>query len=524
MKISSIRFFIFFIVCLYPLIHRIQWNGDSVFVGSDPEIKLYQVEALRKDGSLLEKLQCYFPAKQLGFEVERIPIGYPWAFQKQNGACYFQYPILFALVQASIGFLFPISWMTYIPILFFFLNLFLTDKLLRELGVKEKLSIPISLLIHFFSFLFLSTLDYSELTLTNFFALLCLISYFQIEAKKESGLFYHLLFALSVNFNFQLRPEVTIGIVFFIIVHFVIVKEKWNWIRIHFLSGLVAIFVLGIISFINYKLYGHIFGMRGMNTIQDVDTFSNRSYIGSWIADLWGSESKIGIFKGYPIFFVFLSGLLLLKKKNIHSISLFLSGLLFVFLVPILSPYRAGVDIFGMRYYEIGSYLTAIGFFSLYLESDRHKVIHSLLILSILISSYFGYKSDLRAIRIWKSSAEMYHSLKKEIDTTKPKLVVHRGLALSYLMGGTYLEIPQIAAYTENDWDEIEKKSKSLGLDSILFLYWPGNSLYSEEIPKAIWKTQFDLNWIPKGNLYMADKDMSVYHIQMKRFVLRSGK
>lgn len=492
-----------------------------MFVGSDPEIKLYQVEALRKGGNFSEKLQCYFPAKDLGFETKQIPIGYPWAFLKEGGTCYFQYPILFTLVQSSIGFLFPIHWMTYIPILFFFLNLMLTDKLLRELGVKENTSAVISILIHFFSFLFLSTLDYSELTLTNFFALISLLSYFHIEKKKNSTLFYNLIFAFSVNFSFQLRPEVTIGIVFFIIVHFILSKQKPDWIRNHFLSGMATLLVLGFISFLNYKLYGHVFGMRGMNTIQDVDTFSNRSYIGSWIADLWGSESKIGIFKGYPIFFVFLSGIFLLKQTNVISKSLFLSGILFIFLVPVLSPYRAGVDIFGMRYYEIGSYLTAIGFFSLYLESPKQKSIHFILILSLLTSMYFGYKSDLRALRIWKSSAEMYHVLKKEMDTTKPELVVHRGLSLSYLMGGSYLEIPQITAYTENDWIEIQKKSKSLNLKRILFLYWPDNSLYNEEIPKTIWKTQFDLNWMPSEDLYETKEEVSVFHIRMKQFVLK---
>ncbi|BDA78278.1 hypothetical protein LPTSP3_g12080 [Leptospira kobayashii] len=493
-----------------------------MFVGSDPEIKLYQVEALRKGTNFSEKLQCYFPAKDLGFETKQIPIGYPWAFFKKDGTCYFQYPVLFTLVQSSIGFLFPIHWMTYIPILFFFLNLILTDKLLRELGVKEKISIVVSILIHFFSFLFLSTLDYSELTLTNFFALISVLSYFRIE--KSPTLLYNLAFAFSVNFSFQLRPEVTIGIVFFIIVHFLLSGNKRTWIRNHFLSGIIAVLVLGCISFFNYKLYGHVFGMRGMNTIQDVDTFSNRSYIGSWIADLWGSESKIGIFKGYPLFFVFLSGIFFLKRTNVISKSLFLSGLLFIFLVPILSPYRAGVDIFGMRYYEIGAYLTAIGFFSLYLEFPKQKPIHFLLILSLLTSMYFGYKSDLRAIRIWKSSAEMYHVLKKEINTAKPMLIVHRGLSLSYLMGGSYLEIPQVVAYTENDWIEIQEKSKSLNLKQILFLFWPGNSLYNEEIPKSIWKTKFDLSWMPSEDLYETKEEISVFHIRMKQFVLKSER
>ncbi|MBM9589154.1 hypothetical protein JWG41_01750 [Leptospira sp. 201903075] len=505
------RLFIYFLLLLIPIFYRWKWNDNTVFVSSDPEIKYYQVIQSLEGGSAWE---CYFPAKDLGFDVSMIPFGYPWAFFLKDGNCVFQYPVLFTWIQKLIITISSKKWITYIPLLFFFFNFYLLDRILGRYEKRGYLLLISVVFIQFLTPVFLSALDYSELTLTNFFFLSAILSF--LEFQKEKGFRYGILLAVSVIFNFQLRPESTIALIFFLGIAFSLEKDKWMLTK-NLIPYIILSFGLQLAFFLwNHQTYGHILGMRGLNTVTDMGSGAiQRQLVKEWVADLWGNEFKIGIFKGYPVLFLGLIALWWERKSEIFPF--LLSGLLFVFLLPILSPYRAGVDIFGMRYYESGVYLLMMGVF-LSLSKRDASVSYFLILLPFV---YFSYKSDSRAIKQWSSSAKLYHQVMKQIETLKPDLIVQRGLSLSYLVGDSYTKYPQVAVYSNEDWKKVETV---LGNQKkrILYLEWEGNQLVNEEFPSAIWKAKFDINFELKPVRYKIQSEHSLAHF--KGFLLEQHK
>ncbi|PJZ45474.1 LA_3751/LA_3752 family putative glycosyltransferase [Leptospira brenneri] len=498
----SRRLGIYFLIVLIPVFYRWKWNDSSVFVSSDPEIKYYQVINSLEGGSAEE---CYFPAKDLGFDISMIPFGYPWAFILKNGNCVFQYPTLFVWIQKIILTIVSKKWITYIPILFFFLNFCLLDLILGKFLSNRFWILLSSILIHSLTPIFLSSLDYSELTLTNFFFLAAIFSF--IEFKETQHFRYGILLAVAITFNFQLRPESSIALIIFLGLAFILGKNYLKLTR-SLVPYILLCIGLQVFFFIwNYDVYGHFLGMRGLNTVSDIESGNmNRHLFAEWMADLWGSDFKIGIFKGYPIlgFGIFV----IWRERRPEVLQFLLAGIFFIFLLPIISPYRAGVDIFGMRYYESGLYLLMIGFV-LSLEKLDSKLYYFILLPFL----YFSYKSDLRAIKQWSSSAKLYHEVMSEIDSLKPDLIVQRGLSLSYLIGNSYTKYPQVTIYSNDDWKTVESVLESQE-KRILYLFWEGNHLVNAEFPVEIWKKKFDINFELQPIQYKIQSEHSLAHFK----------
>ncbi|MCW7462924.1 LA_3751/LA_3752 family putative glycosyltransferase [Leptospira limi] len=497
------RGLVYFLIVLVPIFYRWKWNDGHIFISSDPQIKYFQVIHANQGGSAEE---CFFPASQLGFKSEQIPIGYPWAFFLKNGECVFQYPSLFVWAQKSFLYVFDQKYITYFPILIFLINFLILDKILQLFEKRPTYILITTILVQVFSPVFLSSLDYSELTLTNFFLLLSIYSY--VSFSRSSKYYLGLILSLSIVLNFQLRPESTIALILFFGFAFLLSKTKIQFLKQLFPYIVLAFVLQGIFFSYNNRVYGHILGMRGLNTVNDLGSNElQRNFLGEWIADLWGNDFKIGIFKGYPILFLsfFIIGL-----RKLNELSPFLiSGLVFVIILPILSPYRAGVDIFGMRYYESGIYLLLIGtFLSLW------KLKPNYLVLFILLPClYFSYKSDTRAIKQWSSSNKIYQEIISQIQNIHPDLIVHRGLALSYLMGESYVTYPQIAVFSNEDWLNVEETLKNKSY-RILYLQWEGNRLVKDEFPKKIWKEKFDINFQLKPKTYSIQTEYKIAHFQ----------
>ncbi|TGL37139.1 LA_3751/LA_3752 family putative glycosyltransferase [Leptospira perdikensis] len=505
------RLFIYFLLLLIPIFYRWKWNDNTVFVSSDPEIKYYQVIHNLEGGPAED---CYFPAKDLGFDTSMIPFGYPWAFFLKDGNCVFQYPVLFSWIQKILITISSKKWITYIPILFFFFNFYLLDRILTRYEKRGFVILVAVLCIQCLTPIFLSALDYSELTLTNFFFLSAILSF--LEFQEEKRFRYGVLLAVAIVFNFQLRPESTIALIFFLGIGFGLDPNKWKLTKNLIPYILLCLLVQIVFFYWNHQVYGHILGMRGLNTVTDMGSGAiQRNLIREWLADLWGNEFKIGIFKGYPILFL---GLIVLCWERKSEIFPFLfSGLLFIFLLPILSPYRAGVDIFGMRYYESGIYLLMLGVFLSFAKRE-YTLLYFLILLPFL---YFSYKSDSRAIKQWSSSAKLYHQIMKQIDSLEPDLIVQRGLSLSYLVGDSYIKYPQVAVYSNEDWEKVETILGNQKM-KILYLQWEGNKLVNEEFPSTIWKEKFDINFELKPVVYKIQSKHSLAHF--KGFLLEKQK
>lgn len=495
------RVYLLFLILLLtmtaiPTYYRIQWNGDSVFVGSDPQIKYYQAYQLSKFGIDTNSINCYYPAHFLDSDFKFFPLGYPWAFIVNN-KCFFQYPLIFSLVQWFLGGWLTTDLLTFIPILFFGFNIYLTFTIFKLNKISISNNLFFTTVIHLLSPIFLSTLDYSELSLTNF----TLLSFLLLYMNKDNNRILDSLAGLVLVMNFYLRPESTLVIVLFLGIDFLFSSNKFSYIKnnLTFIGSFIVIFL--VFSTINYSTYGHFMGMRGMNTISDMQSVSQQSLLENWIADLWGNEFKIGIFKGYPVIFIFLLGLIF-SRKRILSSYIFLSGFLMIILLPIISPYRAGVDIFGMRYYESSLYMLSIGF--VLQINHLTKIQNSIILIFIVILSYFSYKSDLRAIKIWSSAANSYHIFENKIKELNPDIIVHRGLAQSYAIGNSYLMVPQVAIYSQEDYEEIIQKLKDTGNKKILYLYWNDNKLFKNEFPEKIWDNFFNINF----DLRVAEKEL----------------
>ena len=506
MIIFNILFFS--ILVIVPIYFRFLWNDPFVFIGSDPQIKYYQTIQILEKGFSNEMLNCYFPAENLGFSNKFIPLGYPWAFIKDSGECFFQYPITMPLLHASVAKIISIELITYLPILFFIFNIFLTKKILESLSVEKNYATFFGIFIHTWTPVFLSSLDYSELTLTNTTLLLTIYFFFQLWNQPKTNVLSLYLSGFFLSLNFQLRPESTIGIIIFFMIFIILTNSYKQTIYKLFPLGSLVLILTTCASLFNYKIYGHPLGMRGWNTIQDASGNISRNYYQDWITDLWGSQFKIGIFQGYPILLIMLLILLigLFRHRYLgiqkESLVFFFTGCTFIFILPILSPYRAGVDIFGLRYYETGVYFFSIGFCSLYyilLKNSENSTLNFLAIrtsIIILISFlYFSYKSDLRAIKNWSGGVKRYREIQSKINDISPQIIVHRGLSISYLMGVSYLKYPQIAIYSQEDWDILEPKFLEKNFQKILYLEWEGNPLVKEEFPSKVWKEKFELNF-----------------------------
>ncbi|TGL90253.1 hypothetical protein EHQ68_02125 [Leptospira congkakensis] len=504
------RISIYLLILIVPLFYRWKWNDNSVFVSSDPQIKYYQVIHNLEGGKAEE---CFFPASKLGFDISMIPFGYPWAFFLKNGECVFQYPVLFTWIQKLFISFSSVRWITYLPILFFFFNFLLLDRILKLYESRGGVLLISVLLIQCMTPIFLSSLDYSELTLTNFFFLSAILSFLEFQREKQFR--YGILLAVSIVFNFQLRPESTIALFFFLGLAFGFGKNHWQLTK-NLIPYVFLCVVLQLLFFVwNQNVYGHILGMRGLNTVTDMESGLKRDLTNEWLADLWGNDFKIGIFKGYPILFLSIVATWWDKKSEIRPF--LFSGLLFVILLPILSPYRAGVDIFGMRYFESGIYLLMIGsFLSLAKKSKNY-----LFILILLPFLYFSYKSDTRAIKQWTSSSKLYHQMIDEINKIQPDLIVQRGLSLSYLVGNSYIEYPQIAVYSNEDWYKVETVLGTKKL-RVLYLQWEGNHLVSNEFPAHIWKEKFDVNFTLNPKLYKIESEHKLAHF--KGYLLEQRK
>ncbi|MDF3819106.1 hypothetical protein P3G55_04315 [Leptospira sp. 96542] len=498
------RLSLYFLLCLVPFIYRLDWNGSRVFVASDPEIKYYQINNLVEGNS---PASCYFSAKTFGFSNEKIPIGYPWAFHLKDGSCVFQYPILFSYIQFPFVVLFGKICITFIPILFFFLCALLLDLIFQNFELSNFRILSFVVVIQFFTPIFLSSLDYSELTLTNFFFLFSVFSFYKYQQTGHKT--FGFILAMSLSINFQLRPESTIAFVFFLAVYFVFYKDKVSFFQKSIFPLLILVIFFVFFSILNYKLYGHVLGMRGLNTMTDMATGNPRKLDVEWIADLWGNEFKIGIFKGYPILFLSLLSVLFFRNRKIEP--MLVAGFVFILLLPVLSPYRAGVDIFGMRYYESGIYLLMIGGGVMIPRSFSFNWI----LIIILPFLYFSYKSDTRAIKIWSSQSKLYHSVLDVVDQINPDIIVHRGLSLSYLIGDSYLKYPQIAVYSNEDWLSVEDKLVGKKM-KILYLEWEGNQLVNDEFPKHIWESRFDINFNLVPSKFKETKAFKVVHFSAK--------
>jgi hypothetical protein len=524
MVILNIIFFT--ILVIVPFYFRFSWNDPIVFIGSDPQIKYYQTIQILEKGFSKEMLHCYFPAENLGFSNKFIPLGYPWAFIKESGECFFQYPIIMPLVHAIIAEIISIKSITYLPILFFIYNIFLTKKIFDTLEIPSNFGTFFSIFIHALSPIFLSSLDYSELTLTNTTLLLTTYFFLKLWNQPKANMVNLYLSGFFFSLNFQLRPESTIGIFIFFLT-FVVLTNSYKEIISRIIPlGSIVLALTSFASLINYKIYGHPLGMRGWNTIQDASGKLSRNYYQDWVTDLWGSPFKIGIFQGYPVLFIMLLVLLISLYRFRHleikkeSLVFFISGCAYIFILPILSPYRAGVDIFGLRYYETGVYFFSIGFCSLYYIYLKNLVNQSIDILVfrasllLLISFlYFSYKSDLRAIKNWSGGVIRYKEIQSKINDLSPQIIVHRGLSLSYLMGVSYLKVPQIAIYSQEDWDKMIPEFQKNAIHKILYLQWEGNLLVKEEFPEKIWKEKFDINF----NL-VHPKEWSILDINLGHF------
>ncbi|MCW7459073.1 hypothetical protein ND856_12690 [Leptospira bandrabouensis] len=499
----SKRLGIYFLIVLIPFFYRWKWNENSVFISSDPEIKYYQVINSQNGGNAEE---CFFPARNLSFSQSMIPFGYPWAFELKDGRCVFQYPVLFVWLQKILFIGILKKWVIYFPILIFFFNFLLLDRIFSRFDSKEIRILLSVVLIQCFTPIFLSSLDYSELTITNFFFLASILSYHKLIEKNQFR--FGILLAVSIVFNFQLRPESTIALLLYLSISFLYEKNKVGLLKNFYPYVSLSIFLMVIFSLWNQSVYGHYLGMRGLNTMMDMENGQlSRNLLGEWIADLWGNEFKIGIFKGYPILFLGFIGLGLKKDKRI--LSFLMAGLVFLLILPFISPYRAGVDIFGMRYFESGIYLLMIGVF-LTFGNQNSKLKYFLLVLPFL---YFCYKSDSRAIKQWSSSAKLYHQVMNTFDHLKPDLIVHRGLSLSYLIGISYVKYPQIAIYSNEDWLNVENVLKDQK-KKILYLEWEGNKLVNNEFPEKIWKQKFDINFKLDPKAYVIQSEHKIAHFK----------
>lgn len=557
---SYIRWILYIIALLYLGNLRTSFNKDYTFISSDGQIKYFQT--LQIANGEFSKTECLYPGFELDPDYKYYLFDYPWAFFGVNGLkCAFQYSPYFPMIASLVYRFAGEDFVTLVPILFWFLAILLFDATLKSLNVRGWISVLVSLTLFLGGFLSLSALDYAELSMNDYLSLLGVwglvkflitklrasninvdTSYVKTPNDKWSAnhLIHLGLGILGFSGSILLRPEgiIPIGLFLLLIVIFfgkdlfpiVFQPRTFLWMII---PGFVSILVFLTIN----KIYsGNSLGFRASNTSNDMKELYEFSNIwNGFVADLWKSDFKSGLFFALPQIFIFVPLLLLFTWKlpvfdSNRSLDrklgypLLFSGIIACLVIPILSPYRAGYHHFGNRYFEIAVIFVFLGIAILWnsildrRESagpDLPKIInYSALILFLvyIITSYFSFKYTKEGWKVFKDSSKLYSAMQEKLDvlgqvpgTDQRIPILHKSLFTGYLVGVSFLDRAQYRVNSNEQMTDMENIFLNAGINKYMSIEFLGQPRYMSDIPKDQYDEKINIKYESPRDRFMED-------------------
>jgi hypothetical protein len=486
-KLIPIFFYLILIVYIFQFRYKLDKFGP--YFTSDGAIKIFQTVQYRENGLL--SLECLYPGKKYDPDFKFYPISYPWAiFSERKNAekCVLEYPPFFYWLGSLLLYFLPIGIILYVPILFYSLSIFLFDKILRSVGLESLFRVFI-VVLSFFSFPLLTSLDYTESAFFIFIYLMgfdCLVS--ALKSKENSKYKHFIQAGFFIGLAFVFRLEILIPFGFLTLSYFLLYKNFRN----SFLLGAGFLFIVSFFLLYNYYVSGHILGFRYVSSIDlnenSQAAFSSRLHLLK--AYLWGDRVMVGILQFNPLcyFMVFIWSMALLKRKLSKEANLFLlAGLFSIISIPFYVTFYGGVGYFGLRYLEAPFFLIVIGFSYYFSRSETLHRKWSRVIVFIILGFifYFNLLTTREGLKVLRSSSADLSTLHREFNKSN-RFVIHTSLYSSIWMGNSFLNKIHVLAYNTNLFNEY---LKNIEKDEIFVIIQSPKEIYiSSDIPKKFYE------------------------------------
>ncbi len=513
--IKTIPYLFYLILIILIFQFRYELDKKNLYITSDGAIKLYQSVQYKENGFL--SLECIYPGRELDKEFKYFPISYPWAvFSIMGNKCVLEYPPFFYWIGGVLLKFFPLGLILYLPLLFFGVNIFIFDFILRKMGLISIFRVLL-VTLGFISFPLLTAMDYTESPAFQTFYLLGFYFFWKYleENRNEANSWiailnknawlderFGVLFLTGTLFglSFILRLEILMTFSFLCFCTFLLRRNLAKPFFIY--TGFVVVGLFFVIY--NMQVSGHPLGFRYVSSID----FNDNAKADFWKrltflkAAIWGNEIMVGIFKFQPLCWLIL---LLpvwarLNKIKRPSGDIFLiGGWISLLVIPFYITVYGGVGYFGLRYIEAPFFLILIGF-AIYLSEDffsKSSKQRWILISLLLMIGYGNWLSTREGLKLLRNSSQenaMFQSFLKKANN----FVVHSSLYTSIWMSSSFLEKKHVNL---TGIEEAKEYFKQIPANEKFVLVLSPEDIYiSADIPKKLhyrYKTQLNLDLLP---------------------------
>ncbi len=513
--IKTIPYLFYLILIVLIFQFRYELDKKNLYITSDGAIKLYQSVQYNENGFL--SLECIYPGRQLDKEFKYFPISYPWAvFSISGNKCVLEYPPFFYWIGGVLLKFFPLRLILYLPLLFFGINIFIFDFILRKVGLIAIFRVLL-VTLGFISFPLLTAMDYTESPAFQTFYLLGFYFFWKYleESRSETNSWmsilnknaffrepFGVLFLTGVFFglSFILRLEVLMTFSFLCFFTFLLRKNLAKPFFIYI--GFGAVGILFVIY--NMQVSGHPLGFRYVSSID----FNDNAKADIWKrlailkATIWGNEVMVGIFKFQPLCWLMLLlpiWALLNKIKRPTGEIFLIAGWVSLLVIPLYITVYGGVGYFGLRYIEAPFFLVLIGF-AIYLSEDFFSEFNKqrwMLIILILIIGYGNWLSTREGLKLLRNSSQE-NAVFQDFLKKSNNFVVHSSLYSSIWMGASFLEKTHVNLTGNEEANEYVKQFQDN--EKFVLVLSPEDLYISADIPKKLhyrYKTQLNLDLLP---------------------------
>ncbi|MBP7283777.1 MAG: hypothetical protein KBA66_19480 [Leptospiraceae bacterium] len=492
-----IPYFFYLLIVIYIFQFRYSLDSQKTFVASDGAVKFYQSVQYKENGFF--SLTCPYPGKEFDSEFKYFPISYPWVISGTPEKCVFEYPPFFYWLGSIFLFVIQMSYLVYLPLLFFAFNILFFDFILRKIGLTTLYRVFL-VIISFVSFPLLTAMDYTESPAFQSFYLIGFYFFWRLNQNEEQKIFKLITAGVFFGLAFVLRLEILMTFSFLCLIYFLLTHEF----KKSFFIYLGFVIIASLFVLYNIKVSGHPLGFRYVSSID----FNDNAKADIWKrltlvrATIWGDQVMVGIFKFQPLswLLLFIPIFAWIRKIRLRTGNIFLlAGWISMLVIPFYVTVYGGVGYFGLRYIEAPFFLVVIGF-AIYLSEtyfSNKKVIQWSFVFLFLFVGYYNWLSTKEGLKIIRNSSTQNIGLQKFIEKSK-RFVIHSSLYTSIWIGKSFFEKTHInlvgnqefLAYLQNISPE----------ESFVILQSPEDIYISSDIPKKLhyrYKTNLDLDKLP---------------------------
>lgn len=524
---------------LFFTFKRIQLDSkNEALIQSDAQIKLYQTVNYSANG--LSAHDCMYPGSDLDPGFEFFPFDYPWSISLKgkdfSENCHFQYPFLFSVITLPIYSVFGLFGLTWFSLLMylslsFVIFYFYIHKLSNDNWILSTLLTGILIS----GYPIYSAYEYTETTSAVFLTILFFVL---LDVTKNSKLNIGkgiLSFLIGIVFAISpfLRSEVFIYFFFFGVAFLLFRREeiKNTLIRNRFL--LVGFCLgIGLFALINLNVFGHIFGVRGKVSLDDMGgrVFQEKFYL---FQDFFlGNKHKVGWLRSAGLLFILISlGLIFYWVRFKKEKRIFFWPFVSVFsllVISIISPYNPGNLFAGLRFTDLSFYILVISVCVFFCESKTKNFLESKTWIHYLLLFLFGFQLFLQ-VRILKkffplmetvrdAQVELLKIWKKGGDNLP---VLHKNLFDGLLISTSYLTQKHYLVINTEKAIELQKRMADAKIPGFHLIWYDGEKPYDVNVSREFFEEKINNRYDFPETKYQLGEEISKYGYKMQIFKLK---